>query len=101
MSLSTSVSADGQTYTIEIKGKFDFNFVQDFRNAYSNIENQLDIVIVDLRETEYMDSSALGMLLNMQKSLSGKVNRIKISNCRPQIKKILQISRFDKKFDID
>jgi anti-anti-sigma factor len=101
MSLSTSISADGQTYTIEIKGKFDFNFVQDFRNAYSNIENQLDIVIVDLRETEYMDSSALGMLLNMQKSLSGKVNRIKISNCRPQIKKILQISRFDKKFDID
>ena len=101
MSLSTSISTDGQTYTIEIKGKFDFNFVQDFRNAYSNIENQLDIVIVDLRETEYMDSSALGMLLNMQKSLSGKVNRIKISNCRPQIKKILQISRFDKKFDID
>lgn len=101
MSLSTSTSADGQIYTIEIKGKFDFNFVQDFRNAYSNIEKQLDVVIVDLRETEYMDSSALGMLLNMQKSLSGKVNRIKISNCRPQIKKILQISRFDKKFDID
>lgn len=101
MSLSTSSSADGQTFTIEIKGKFDFNFVQDFRNAYSNIDGSLDTVIVDLRETDYMDSSALGMLLNMQKSLSGKVNRIKISNCRPQIKKILQISRFDKKFDID
>jgi len=101
MSLSTSTSADGQIFTIEIKGKFDFNFVQDFRNAYSNIEGDLDTVIVDLRETDYMDSSALGMLLNMQKSLSGRVNRIKISNCRPQIKKILQISRFDKKFDID
>ncbi len=101
MSLSTSTSADGQIFTIEIKGKFDFNFVQDFRNAYSNIEGNLDTVIVDLRETDYMDSSALGMLLNMQKSLSGKVNKIKISNCRPQIKKILQISRFDKKFDID
>ena len=101
MSLSTSTSADGQTFTIEIKGKFDFNFVQDFRNAYADIEGNLDAVIVDLRETDYMDSSALGMLLNMQKSLSGKVERIKISNCRPQIKKILQISRFDKKFDID
>ncbi len=101
MSLSTSTSADGQIFTIEIKGKFDFNFVQDFRNAYSNIEGNLEAVIVDLRETDYMDSSALGMLLNMQKSLSGKVNKIKISNCRPQIKKILQISRFDKKFDID
>ena len=101
MSLSTSLSSDGQIFTIEIKGKFDFNFVQEFRNAYSTIEGQVETVVVDLRETEYMDSSALGMLLNMQKSLSGQVNNIKISNCRPQIKKILQISRFDKKFNID
>ncbi|NVK24647.1 MAG: STAS domain-containing protein [Gammaproteobacteria bacterium] len=101
MSLSTSFSGDGQTFTIEISGKFDFNFVQEFRTAYSTIEGSIDTVVVDLRETEYMDSSALGMLLNMQKSLSGRVNNIKISNCRPQIKKILQISRFDKKFDID
>ncbi|GHB56910.1 STAS domain-containing protein [Psychrosphaera saromensis] len=101
MSLKTSTSADGQTVTIEVKGKFDFNFVQDFRSAYSAIEGSIDTIIVDLRETEYMDSSALGMLLNMQKTLAGRVNNIKISNCKPQIKKILQISRFDKKFDID
>jgi anti-anti-sigma regulatory factor len=48
-----------------------------------------------------MDSSALGMLLNMKKNLTGKVETIQISNCQPQLKKILQISRFDKKFDID
>ena len=101
MSLHTSSSADNQTFTIQIKGKFDFNLVQSFRSAYSEIVDNLDTIIIDLRETEYMDSSALGMLLNMQKNLSGKVNTIKISNCRPQIKKILQISRFDKKFDID
>lgn len=101
MSLTTSMSADGKVFTIEIKGKFDFNFVQEFRNAYSTLEGNFDAVVVDLRETEYMDSSALGMLLNMQKSIKEKTAAIKISNCRPQIKKILQISRFDKKFDID
>jgi anti-anti-sigma factor len=57
-------------------------------------------VIIDLRETEYMDSSALGMLLNMKKSIENQVSTIEISNCQPQLKKILQISRFDKKFDI-
>ena len=101
MSLSTSISPDGQTFTIQIKGKFDFNLVQTFRSAYNELNDELDQVVVDLRETEYMDSSALGMLLNMQKSLGNKVESIKISNCRPQIKKILQISRFDKKFEID
>ena len=101
MSLTTSTSADGKTFNILIKGKFDFNLVQDFRLAYANVGGDIDNVIVDLRETEYMDSSALGMLLNMQKLLSENVSNFKISNCRPQIKKILQISRFDKKFDID
>ncbi len=101
MSLTTSTSADGNTFSIQIKGKFDFNLVQDFRLAYANVTSEIDTVVVDLRETEYMDSSALGMLLNMQKLLADNVNNFRISNCRPQIKKILQISRFDKKFEID
>jgi anti-anti-sigma factor len=87
--------------TIQIKGKFDFNLVQSFRQAYAEVDGQTDKVIIDLRETDYMDSSALGMLLNMKKTLGESVSSITISNCRPQLKKILQISRFDKKFDID
>jgi anti-anti-sigma factor len=101
MSLTKSLAADGATFTIQIKGKFDFNLVQEFRAAYADVGINTPKVIIDLRETEYMDSSALGMLLNMQKNLAGKINGIRIANCRPQIKKILQISRFDKKFDID
>lgn len=101
MSLNTATSSDGKIFTIQIKGKFDFNLVQDFRLAYANVGSEITTVTVDLRETEYMDSSALGMLLNMQKLLSENTEVFKISNCRPQIKKILQISRFDKKFDID
>ncbi|WP_111977719.1 STAS domain-containing protein [Algibacillus agarilyticus] len=101
MSLTKSLAADGSSFTIQIKGKFDFNLVQDFRAAYADVGDNTPKVIIDLRETEYMDSSALGMLLNMQKNLGSKVSGIRIANCRPQIKKILQISRFDKKFEID
>jgi anti-anti-sigma factor len=101
MSLSKSSSADGKVLTIQIRGKFDFNLVQSFRQAYADIGSGTEKVVVDLRETDYMDSSALGMLLNMKKTLSETIDTIQISNCRPQLKKILQISRFDKKFDID
>lgn len=101
MSLTKNLSQDGKLFTLEIKGKFDFNLVQSFRAAYAEIGDNTPKVIVDLRETEYMDSSALGMLLNMQKTLGDRVEGIRLANCRPQIKKILQISRFDKKFDID
>lgn len=101
MSLTKSISADAATLTIHIKGKFDFNLVQSFRQAYAQIDKSITKVIIDLRETDYMDSSALGMLLNMQKSIDTQVNKFEISNCQPQFKKILQISRFDKKFDIN
>lgn len=101
MSLSTSASSDGKTLTIQIKGKFDFNLVQSFRQAYSELSSATEKVVIDLRETDYMDSSALGMLLNMKKTLGASVGSIQITNCRPQLKKILQISRFDKKFEID
>ncbi|MBD1582924.1 STAS domain-containing protein [Pseudoalteromonas sp. S16_S37] len=101
MSLSKNASADGKTLTIQIRGKFDFNLVQSFRQAYADIDPKTKKVVVDLRETDYMDSSALGMLLNMKKTLAESIDTIQIANCRPQLKKILQISRFDKKFDID
>lgn len=89
---------DGNNLTISIVGRFDFEMVQEFRNAYAN--KSATNYIIDLRGTEHMDSSALGMLLNMRKSL-GDATNISIVNCRPQIKKILTISRFDKKFKIE
>jgi anti-anti-sigma regulatory factor len=48
-----------------------------------------------------MDSSALGMLLNMKKYLNKQDREIRITNCGPTLKKILLIARFDKKFAID
>ena len=100
MSLETKLSANNASIRIMIEEKFDFGKVHDFRDAYSNLPDTVNEIIVDLSDTEYMDSSALGMLLNMQKALNGKVSAFKIANCRPQVAKILKISRFDKKFDL-
>lgn len=98
MPVDSALSSDGKNLTINISGRFDFEIVQEFRNAYADHKNVN--YIIDMRATEHMDSSALGMLLNMRKSL-GDSARISIINCRPQIKKILTISRFDKKFSIE
>lgn len=100
MSLEREFSEDGKTLTIFLEEKFDFGKVQDFRSAYSDGTDGAHTIIIDLQKTEYMDSSALGMLLNMQKTLGDGVKTFKITNCRPQVLKILQIARFGKKFDI-
>ena len=100
MSLEKELSADGKSMTIKMDEKFDFGKVQDFRMAYNTDNEKVTSITIDLSSTEYMDSSALGMLLNMQKTSSPKVSTNNIVNCRPQVAKILKISRFDKKFNI-
>jgi anti-anti-sigma factor len=100
MSLDRSFSVDGKQLTIIVGQKFDFGQVQDFRVAYSSDSDEVKSVVINLQRTEYMDSSALGMLLNMQKSMSGKVTAFSIINCSEQVSKILRIARFDKKFTL-
>lgn len=101
MNLFTEYSSDGKQFIIRVKGKFDFSMVQEFRQAYSEVGDQPVYIIIDFRETEYIDSAALGMLLNMRKALGGAAKSIQLINCRPEIRKILDISRFDKLFQID
>lgn len=100
MSIETFVKDNGGTLVIRLDNKFDFGKVQDFRTAYAELDAGVKCIEVDLVSTDYMDSSALGMLLNMQKSLSDKNLTYRITNVRPQVARILSISRFDKKFDI-
>ncbi|MCH8491627.1 MAG: STAS domain-containing protein [Idiomarina sp.] len=101
MSLVTEYSNDGKQFIIHITGKFDFSLVQDFRESYDGISERATTVVVDFRETNYIDSSALGMLLNMRKSFGPGSRSIHLVNCRPDIRRILDISRFDKLFVID
>ncbi|WP_293745757.1 STAS domain-containing protein [uncultured Paraglaciecola sp.] len=100
MSLDREFSEDGKELTIFLEEKFDFGKVQDFRLAYTEGNDGVSSIVINLQKTEYMDSSALGMLLNMQKSLRDSVQSFKITHCRPQVLKILQIAHFGKKFDI-
>lgn len=63
MSVESVVSPDGKKLTIVIKGRFDFSSHQLFRDAYERFYKAPDTYIVDLKDTTYLDSSALGMLL--------------------------------------
>ena len=103
MSLSTQISEDGRTVTISISGRFDFGIHREFRNAYEKAEitEANPKFVVDLGGTDYMDSSALGMLLLLREHAGGDKSDVAIVNCRPVIKEILDIANFDKLFAIE
>ncbi len=99
MTISTREAGDGKELQIAIAGTFDFNVVQEFRKSYDGV-GPYNKYVIDMAQVDHIDSSALGMLLNMKKSV-GDNAPISIKNCKPGIKKIFLISRFDKKFNFD
>ena len=100
MAITSSVSPDGSTLTISIQGRFDFSSHQEFRGAYEGLAKAPDQYRIDMRETTYLDSSALGMLLLLRDYAGGDKARIEILNCSTDVRKILTISNFEQLFSI-
>ena len=100
MSISGNVSDDGSLVDINITGRFDFNAHHDFRNIYRN-EKSNAAYNINMSGTEYIDSSALGMLLLLREHAGNESAKITISGCNEDIKKIFAISNFEKLFAIE
>jgi anti-anti-sigma factor len=91
MEITSSYQNQGKVLVVDVGTKFDFSKVEDFRNAYGELGADVSHITVDLSRTEYMDSSALGMLLNMQKTLAERELTYSIENARPQVAKFESI----------
>lgn len=88
---------------LHLNGRFDFAAHKEFREACEqtlSIPN-LQEVEIDLRGVDYLDSSALGMLL-LLKDRSGKIGgKVRLSHCQASVRQILDIANFGKLFTID
>ena len=100
MAIWSNQSDDGSELTIKIQGRFDFSAHQEFRDAYEKTDQPLNKYVVDMQDTTYLDSSALGMLLLLRDHAGGDNSNVKIVNCNGDVKKILTISNFEQLFTI-
>ena len=97
--MSVTTSENGNKVTIAVNGRFDFSAHQEFIGAYRDIPKGEKNFVVDLSKTEYMDSSAMGMLLQLREHAS-KSGQIELSKANANIKEILKIANFDKLFNV-
>jgi anti-anti-sigma factor len=100
MPINARVNEDGSEVTIAISGQFNFSVYQDFREAGRRAGEEPRRFVIDLRGTDYMDSSALGMLLLLRERNGGDRADIRILNCNPEIRKVFAIANFDRLFQI-
>jgi len=101
MSISTIVT--GGTATIQMSGRFDFNVQRDFKNAYDPLIRNAAVTAIDvnLAGVDYLDSSALGMLLMLRERASATGKSLKLCKPNESMAQILDIANFSKLFSIE
>ena len=100
MAIITNIDTGTQTLVIKVSGRFDFGVHQDFRKATEQATQEIKTIVVDMANTDYVDSSALGMLLVLRDKVGDNKSAVLIKSAKPDVRKILEIANFDKLFTL-
>jgi anti-anti-sigma factor len=91
---------DGKT-VIQLQGRFDFNAHREFREAVDlAVKESHPQIQVDLGAVDYLDSSALGMLLMLRDKAKSAGKDVSLSNARGSVKQVIEIANFGKLFSL-
>ncbi|MBI3525191.1 MAG: STAS domain-containing protein [Betaproteobacteria bacterium] len=94
------VNTDNST-TIRLQGRFDFNTHRDFRAAVDTaLKGLQSLISIDFGGVDYLDSSALGMLLMLRDKAGAASKTVSLINCGGGVRQILDIANFSKLFSI-
>lgn len=100
--MDVSSHSHGGKITLVLRGRFDFTAHRAFKQAYENALTDASAkeVILDLSGVEYLDSSALGMLLILRDRANEAAKHIALGNCSASVMEVLRVANFDKLFGI-
>lgn len=94
-----TINKTPQQTIIRLKGRFDYDSRRDFDAAVQiALSEPVAEIQMNLMEVEYMDSSALGMLLVLRDKATALGKTVSLSECQGFVKKILDVANFQKLF---
>lgn len=88
--------------TLTLAGRFDFSIHRDFRRNYEDILSTPGVreLDVDLAKVDYIDSSALGMLLLLREKAGNQRIQLKLANAQGSVRQVLEVANFGRLFEI-
>lgn len=99
--MDISIRSDGEVKVLILRGRFDFEAYKRFREScLTVIETNPHALLLQLTEVTYLDSSALGALLNLKDKADNKSIEVKIQGCSPIVREVLEVANFHRVFEI-
>jgi HptB-dependent secretion and biofilm anti anti-sigma factor len=102
MTMQIKVNIESNVATIAMDGRFDFSAHREFRAASEEAlkAQNTDEINIDMNSVEYLDSSALGMLLLLREKANSANRKLVLSNCKGIVQQVLEVANFSKLFTI-
>ncbi len=92
----TETIADDDVLVVAVRGELDLYTAPELRSRLLGaIEDGRGTIVLDLRGTTFMDSTALGVIIAAMKALRARSGRLVLVNDRTSIAKTLAITGLD------
>ena len=101
MQIATDI--DAGKAVLKLNGRFDFHSHRDFRTAYENAleETGVRAIVINFKDVDYLDSSALGMLLLLREKAETAGKSVALVGLQGMVKQVLEIANFGKLFAVN
>lgn len=92
----------GSNAVVQLNGRFDFNCIREFKALCDPLLNiaMVTAIEINMSNVEYIDSTALGMLLTLRDKGKAAKKTVSLRGCKGVPKQVLEVANFDKLFEI-
>lgn len=87
--------------TINLIGDLDVYSEDEFKTFINEEIDPNKNITIDLKDLDYLDSTGLGIFMNIYKMLNDNNKEIKIINAKDNIKKLFRITDLTDLFDVE
>lgn len=90
-----------ETETLRLPSSFDYSYHRQFSDQYTAFieSGTCKEILLDFSQVEYLDSSALGMMVLLQKRASALNIKVRLKGARGATDEILKMANMQKIFD--
>lgn len=92
----------GKKGVVRLNCRFDFNCIREFRELYEPLLNDSSVTAIEVNMggVEYIDSTALGLLLALRDKAKVVSKDVTLGECHGVPRQVLEIANFDKLFEM-
>ncbi|MDO8812667.1 MAG: STAS domain-containing protein [Gallionella sp.] len=100
--MAINVQIHDRSARIAMSGRFDFQVHRDFKDAYTPLLDNAAVreIEVEMSKVDYLDSSALGMLMLLNERAKAANKPVALLNTSGVVSQVLEVANFSKIFNI-